>query len=209
MSGRGNVYSPEQAAALRVELLQAEEVQTLAQQVREAMAARWSQDLFAYDYELMGRAYRGGLQLMAEAQGLVLRFVVLDRESLAVVSRSVPLPWGDLRRPADFGADEGDEQAAALPPGSGIAPWAPPRVRLAHDEGAEAMAEPRCQRQRVGIMFVSSLGKLCGVELFSDGQDRARLAVVRFGDYGPASHVVLLLSPWFSLRHVEVADFPQ
>lgn len=202
MSGRGHVYSPDHAAALRVVLLNADEAQALAQQVCEVLTAGWAQDLFAYDYALMGCAYRAGFQLAAEAHGLTLRFVVLDRQSLVEVSRSVPLPWSDLRCPDNCSEDD-DEQGAALPLGSSIARWMPPRVRLAHDEGAEAMAEPRTKNCAAGLVFVPSRGVVCGVELFSDGQDRVRLAVVEYGVHGRPSHKVLLLSPWFDLRSIE------
>ncbi|MGM9514235.1 hypothetical protein ACS5PK_08280 [Roseateles sp. DB2] len=155
------------------------------------------------EFEHMGLAYLTSLQVAAEAQGVCMRLVVLDRQSLAVVTRSVPLPWEDLRQ-----ASEADDSPCILARAAWHASAGLPTIASQiHDMGAKAMAMPRRQQLHSLCLMEHGQSGLYGIELLSNGEDAVRLAVLRYDSAGAGSAVIQLLSPWFPLRSIEAGDY--
>lgn len=197
--GLRSVSPSAQAAALSSETLSADEAKALAKHARMAVAFRWPSSRHLCEFEHIGVAYLVSLQVAAEAAGVCMRLVVLDRESLAVVSRSVPLPWHDLRQVSE--ADGCSSMPAR--PVCHAAGSTPTLASLVHEAGARAMAVPRLQPLSAGCYMEHGDGGAYSIDVLSNGEDCVRMAVLRYDNAGAGSAVIQLLSPWFPLRSIE------
>ncbi len=200
--GLRSVFPSAQAAALSSETLSTDEATALAKHARMTVALRWPSSRHLCEFEHMGVAYLVSLQVAAEAAGVCMRLVVLDRESLAVVSRSVPLPWHDLRQVSEA------DGCSSVPvrPVRRDAGFTPTLASLLHDAGARAMAAPRRQPLSPGCYMEHGNGGAYSIDVLSNGEDCVRLAVLRYDSAWAGSAVIQLLSPWFPLRSIDAGD---